>query len=176
MSFADFLVQNRHHHTIDLGPETIAILETLMSALTDLTTAVTALEAAETAVAAEVAALNAGTDTAALEALTGRINSVVTELKALVPAPAILTISPASLPMPALSTQYSEQLSATGGDGSYTFSLASGDVLPPGLSLSSAGDLSGTPTTSGTYPFTIDVVDTTSPTPLTGSASYTLTF
>src|ERR1700730_7386382 len=32
--------------------------------------------------------------------------------------------------------------------------------LPPGLTLSSSGLLSGTPTTVGTYPFTVQVFDT----------------
>jgi hypothetical protein len=61
-------------------------------------------------------------------------------------------------PMPAgtLSQAYSQQLTASGGDGSYSWSLASGS-LPPGVSLSGAGVVSGTPTVAGTYDFTAQV-------------------
>lgn len=45
-------------------------------------------------------------------------------------------------------TPYSHQLSGYGGSGSYTWSIWSGS-LPPGLSLSSSGLISGTPTTAG---------------------------
>jgi hypothetical protein len=60
-------------------------------------------------------------------------------------------------------TTYSATLGATGGfgAGTYTFSLASGS-LPPGTQLSAAGVLSGTPTTAGTFPFTVKVTSTES--------------
>ena len=51
----------------------------------------------------------------------------------------------------------------------YTFTVASGGAppftwsetgaLPPGLALSSAGQLTGTPVTAGTYAFTVMVAD-----------------
>src|SRR6202035_5208543 len=40
----------------------------------------------------------------------------------------------------------------------YTWSVNAG-TLPPGLSLSSAGVLSRTPTPPGSYPFTVNVID-----------------
>jgi hypothetical protein len=55
-------------------------------------------------------------------------------------------------------TAYSVNLSATGGTGPYTYSLVSGS-LPQGLTFASAGKISGTPTTAGTYTFTSKVVD-----------------
>jgi large repetitive protein len=56
-------------------------------------------------------------------------------------------------------TPYSASFSASGGMGSgYVFSLASG-TLPAGLALSTAGSLTGTPTASGTFGFTVAVVD-----------------
>ena len=53
---------------------------------------------------------------------------------------------------------YTDTLTATGGTTPYTWSLNAG-TLPAGLSLSSAGVLSGTPTTAGSYPFTVNVID-----------------
>ena len=53
---------------------------------------------------------------------------------------------------------YSDTLTATGGTTPYTWSVNAG-TLPPGLSLSSAGVLAGTPTTAGSYPFTVNVID-----------------
>ncbi len=56
-------------------------------------------------------------------------------------------------------TAYSSTLAATGGSGSYTYSIASGS-LPAGVTLnSSTGAISGTPTTGGTYTFTSKVTD-----------------
>jgi hypothetical protein len=51
-------------------------------------------------------------------------------------------------------TAYSLTLVATSGTTPYTWSFSSG-ILPPGLSLTSGGVLSGTPTTANTYSFTI---------------------
>jgi large repetitive protein len=55
---------------------------------------------------------------------------------------------------------YSDQLTATGGTGTLTWSVSSG-TLPAGLTLSSTGLLSGTPTAAGSFPVTITVTDTT---------------
>ena len=53
---------------------------------------------------------------------------------------------------------YSTTLTATGGTTPYTWSVNAG-TLPPGLALSSAGVLAGTPTAAGSYPFTVNVID-----------------
>ncbi len=71
--------------------------------------------------------------------------------------PAAFTITTASpLPNATAGTAYSQNLAATGGTPTYTWTAAS---LPSWLSLSSAGVLSGTPTQSGTFPFTVTVTD-----------------
>jgi hypothetical protein len=56
-----------------------------------------------------------------------------------------------------VSAPFSATLAATGGDGVYTWSLASG-ALPPGLTLN-AGLLEGTPTVAGDYRFVVRVAD-----------------
>ncbi|HEV3081903.1 MAG TPA: putative Ig domain-containing protein, partial [Gemmataceae bacterium] len=56
---------------------------------------------------------------------------------------------------------YNQTISATGGTGAYTFSMTAG-TLPTGLTLSPGGVLSGTPTTTGTFPFSVTATDSTS--------------
>lgn len=73
-----------------------------------------------------------------------------------------LSISTHSLPAGTIGTAYSQTLQASGGSGTYSWSIASGS-LPSGLSLSSAGVISGTPSASGTFPLTVSVSDTSKP-------------
>jgi hypothetical protein len=64
-----------------------------------------------------------------------------------------------TLPPAQAGTPYSMQLSAGGGSGAYSWSIASG-ALPAGLALdASTGAISGTPSTAGTAAFTVRVVD-----------------
>jgi hypothetical protein len=60
--------------------------------------------------------------------------------------PVTLAITSASLPAGATSTAYSDQLTSAGGTGAITWSLTAGSLSGTGLSLSSTGLLSGTPT------------------------------
>jgi hypothetical protein len=53
---------------------------------------------------------------------------------------------------------YSFTLQGSGGEGGLVWSLASG-ALPPGITFSSTGVLSGTPTALGSYSFTVRVAD-----------------
>jgi len=69
-----------------------------------------------------------------------------------------LDITTTSLPNGTVGVAYSQQIAATGGWQPYTWTLDSGS-LPPGLSLSSGGLISGTPTTQGNYNFTVKVTD-----------------
>jgi Putative Ig domain len=70
-----------------------------------------------------------------------------------------VTITTTTLSQGTTNTAYSATLAATGGSGTYTWSLASGSNLPAGLSISAAGVISGTPTTAGIGNFTVDVQD-----------------
>jgi hypothetical protein len=74
--------------------------------------------------------------------------------------PVTLTILTKTLSAATLTGAYPAQaLQATGGTGAYTWSVFSG-TLPTGISLSSAGVISGTPTGSaGTSSFTVQVKD-----------------
>jgi hypothetical protein len=88
-----------------------------------------------------------------------------------------ITLSPSSLPNGQTGTAYSATLTATGAASPYTFDLASG-TLPAGLTLSSAGVLSGSPTASVTLTFTARATDSTSAGlggPYVGVRSYTVT-
>ncbi len=71
---------------------------------------------------------------------------------------AALGITTTTLPAATSGVMYSQALMATGGATPYSWTVASG-VLPDGLSLSSGGVLSGTPTTAGDYSFTVQVAD-----------------
>ena len=64
----------------------------------------------------------------------------------------------AAPPAAEINTPYSYTLTAAGGTTPYTWSLNAGS-LPAGITISSAGVLAGTPTTAGTYAFTVNVVD-----------------
>ena len=73
---------------------------------------------------------------------------------------AALTIDTSSpLPSGTKGQHYSTTLAASGGKPGYTWSLIPGSSLPAGLTLSSGGVISGTPTANGTKTFTVEVRD-----------------
>ena len=69
-----------------------------------------------------------------------------------------LTIMTTSLPYGTVGVPYSQTLQASGGTQPYTWTVHSSS-LPTGLALSSAGVISGTPTTTETSSFTVQVQD-----------------
>ncbi len=72
-----------------------------------------------------------------------------------------------TLPQATQSAAYQANLTAAGGTGPYTWALTSGSTLPSGLSLSSAGVITGTlasSVTTGNYTFTVQATDNTSAT------------
>jgi hypothetical protein len=77
--------------------------------------------------------------------------------------PTTLVMSTTSLPTGVQNQSYSGTLAATGGTAPYTWSLANNTTLPAGLTLSTAGQVSGTPTVVGTISFTVQVKDGGSP-------------
>jgi hypothetical protein len=88
-------------------------------------------------------------------------------------ASAILTIDPISgqplqittsgVPQGQQGETYGEMFSATGGSTPYSWTISAGSA-PPGISMNSSGDLAGTPSTVGTFNFTVTVTDATSKT------------
>ena len=79
-----------------------------------------------------------------------------TDLNGVPPQPPCITST--ELPPAELNTPYTATLEAVGGTPPYTWSIASGS-LPPGLSLSSDGTITGTPTETGTFTFSLKIVD-----------------
>jgi hypothetical protein len=87
----------------------------------------------------------------------------------------VLTLTTTTLADATLNTAYSATLTASGGVLPYAFSLAGGTSLPAGLTLSSTGAISGTPTKAGSTVFSVDVTDSSAPAlSKTGSLSITV--
>jgi hypothetical protein len=70
----------------------------------------------------------------------------------------VITLAPPTMPNGTVGVAYSQQITASGGTGPYVFSVLSG-TLPAGLTLSSSGLLSGTPTTAGSSTVVIQGTD-----------------
>ncbi|HTB79825.1 MAG TPA: putative Ig domain-containing protein [Opitutaceae bacterium] len=70
--------------------------------------------------------------------------------------PVITTISP--LPIGSTALAYNLPFAAAGGTPPYTYSPGTG-TFPPGLTLSTGGILSGTPSATGTYTFDVKLTD-----------------
>jgi hypothetical protein len=68
------------------------------------------------------------------------------------------SISTTSLPGATEGASYLQDLGAQGGTAPYNWTVPPGS-LPPGLSLSSTGQISGTPTAAGTYSFAVTIND-----------------
>jgi hypothetical protein len=86
-----------------------------------------------------------------------------------------LTLTTTTLAEATLNTAYSAILTAAGGVSPYTFTLANGTALPPGLTLSSTGSISGAPSTAGSTAFTVNVADSSTPAPLSGTGNLSIT-
>ncbi len=87
-----------------------------------------------------------------------------------------IALTPGSVPAGTAGVAYSQTFVAVGGVAPYLYSVGDrdGGVLPPGLSLSDAGVLSGTPTMPGTFTFSIVAVDSTGGIAATVARQYTM--
>ena len=87
----------------------------------------------------------------------------------------VLSVSASVWPTATQGDSVDEFFNAGGGVGSDTYSVAPGSSLPPGLSLTADGKLSGQITSSGTFTFTVTATDSATPVPNTASVSTTIT-
>jgi hypothetical protein len=88
-------------------------------------------------------------------------SSLSQALKLVITNAPLLRITTTSLPNGTSGVPYSQTLGATGGHPPYNWTRTLG-FLPPGLSLSTNGVISGTPTTNGTSTFTVKLTDAAS--------------
>jgi hypothetical protein len=96
--------------------------------------------------------------TAQVKDAGGQTASLTITLKVTSPP---LTISGGSaLPAGNLGSPYSKSFSGTGGVPPYHWGVGGG-FIPPGLTLSSEGTLSGTPTVAGNFTFAVSLTDST---------------
>ncbi|MEP7342554.1 MAG: putative Ig domain-containing protein, partial [Acidobacteriota bacterium] len=82
-----------------------------------------------------------------------------------------ITMNPSGLSNGTAGSSYSQQFTASGGSGPYSYAI-NGGSLPNGLTLSAAGLLSGLPTAVGTFNFTIKATDANG---CFGTRAYTVT-
>jgi hypothetical protein len=80
--------------------------------------------------------------------------------------------TPSPLPTGEVNIAYKQNLTASGGATPYTWSLTGGTTLPPGLTLTAGGSLSGIPSAAGTYTFTVQATDSNN---ITASAALAVT-
>jgi len=114
------------------------------------------------------------TVTATDSSATPNTTSVAYALVIQAAPPAVITISPSSLPNGTVGVAYSQTLSASGGTPPYSF-YSGPSPFPPGITMSSSGVISGTPTTAGNYSTTAYAQDGSADGPFTGNATYSLT-
>lgn len=76
--------------------------------------------------------------------------------------PAALAITNTALPTALVNTAYTTSIGASGGATPYSYSITTGS-LPTGMSISTAGVISGTATATGSYPITVKATDASNP-------------
>jgi uncharacterized protein YhjY with autotransporter beta-barrel domain len=110
-----------------------------------------------------------GSDSFTYTATNASGTSTAATVTVTVTAPTV-AISLSTLPAGTAAVAYSQTLTAANGTAPYTFAVTSGS-LPAGLTLSTGGTLSGTPTTAESQTFTVTATDHYG---ATGDQSYTL--
>jgi len=90
---------------------------------------------------------------------TGPFTSSPASVQFVINSP-VITLAPSSIPGGTVNAPYSQTITASGGTAPYTYNVSSG-TLPNGVTLSSSGVLSGTPTQAGPFTFTVQANDST---------------
>lgn len=88
----------------------------------------------------------------------GAGSTPVTQSYTLTVAAPTLSLSPASLPNAVQGTGYNQTFTTSGGSAPYSYVVTTGS-LPSGLTLTSGGVLSGNPTATGSFTFTVTATD-----------------
>ncbi|WP_139143497.1 S-layer family protein, partial [Janthinobacterium sp. HH104] len=85
---------------------------------------------------------------------------------------ATVTIAPTTLPAMTAGLAYSQSITAAGGTAPHSYAITAGS-LPAGLILAADGTLSGTPTATGAYSFTVTAIDSSGGSgPYSGARAY----
>ncbi|HLP52499.1 MAG TPA: gliding motility-associated C-terminal domain-containing protein [Chitinophagales bacterium] len=82
-----------------------------------------------------------------------------------------ITLSPGNLPDGTAGTAYTQTITQTGGAGAITYAITAG-ALPNGLTMDNAGAITGTPTATGVFNFTVEATDANG---CTGDQAYSVT-
>jgi IPT/TIG domain/Putative Ig domain len=98
------------------------------------------------------------------------VNIAATNAPSSSPSASTVQITTSSLPSGAQSTAYSASLAAANGVAPYSWSVAGGQ-LPAGLALTAGGQISGTPSVSGTFAFSVQATDSSNN---TATASFSI--
>ncbi len=125
---------------------------------------VSTLNAYDGAITSNMAIVPAGTFNNSIDAFvpTNHQTQLILDISSYFAPVATLAIETTSLPDGTQGVGYSVPLVAVGGVAPYTWVQAGGH-LPPGVSISSSGTISGTPTSTGTFSFGVQVTDSESP-------------
>ena len=106
----------------------------------------------------------------ATDSTTGTPGSVTRAYTLVLSAPTI-ALTPDSLPAGTFMVAYAQQLTAAGGTAPYRYTVTAG-ALPTGINLGQDGRLSGSPSATGAFGFTITATDALG---FTGQHAYALT-
>jgi len=88
----------------------------------------------------------------------GDVNQTDTETLTIVVRTPVTIAAPPTVPPSEVDVPFRMQLSASGGTGTFTWSVSSG-VLPTGVGLAADGTISGTPAAGGSFGFTASATD-----------------
>lgn len=114
----------------------------------------------------------AGSDTFTYTATDGNMTSAAATVSITVGA-ATLALTPTTVANATAGSSYQQSLSTSGGLAPYSYQRVG--TLPPGISLSASGELSGNPTTAGSYSFDVTATDSSTGTgPFSVTRTYTM--
>lgn len=128
-------------------------------------------DAGATSVPAQIKGVAAGSATITASTNSPFFSTTGASVNVTVTGPS-LAVTTTSLPGGIINNAYSQVLGASGGTTPYTWSITAGS-LPTGLILS-GNTISGTPTSTGTFNFTVKVTDSTTPTAQTATQALSI--